>query len=59
MSEPERPLAADEEEHDQQRQVELVRETGNAPTDADEEAVLAGLYGEPDSEGVYRGGEQE
>ncbi len=26
------------------------------PTEADEEAVLAALYGEPDEDGIYRGG---
>ena len=38
---------------------ELVAEGVNrhptGPTEDDEEAVLASLYGEPDSDGIYRG----
>lgn len=29
------------------------------PTEDDEEAVLRELYGEPDADGIYRGGEGE
>ncbi len=29
------------------------------PTEADEETVLEGLYGPPDSDGVYRGETQD
>ncbi|GAA0853541.1 hypothetical protein ACFQVD_26390 [Streptosporangium amethystogenes subsp. fukuiense] len=29
------------------------------PTESDEEAVLASLYGEPDKDGIYRGGDEE
>ena len=28
---------------------------GAGPTEDDEEAVLADLYGEPDEDGIYRG----
>lgn len=30
-----------------------------APTEDDEEQVLRALYGEPDDDGVYRGGGEE
>jgi hypothetical protein len=29
------------------------------PTEDDEEAVLRGLYGDPDADGIYRGGVEE
>ena len=50
----ERPLDPSGE-HRQDEQAELVVETGNEATEADEEAVLADLYGTPDDDGVYRG----
>lgn len=31
---------------------------GAGPTEADEEAVLRELYGEPDPDGIYRGEER-
>ncbi|MGI5162602.1 hypothetical protein [Microbispora sp. CA-102843] len=30
-------------------------QTGAGPTESDEEEVLRALYGEPDSDGIYRG----
>ena len=43
-------------------EIDLMPEVDRAPgvdqtTEADEEAVLAGLYGEPDADGIYRGEE--
>lgn len=51
----ERPIGVPDQEHDQADQAELITDTGNEVTASDEEAVLAELYGAPDSDGVYRG----
>lgn len=50
----ERPLDPSDE-HRQNEQAELITDTGNEPTESDEEAVLTELFGTPDEDGVYRG----
>lgn len=37
----------------QEQQAELLTESGNEPTVADEAQLLADLYGQPDADGVY------
>lgn len=48
-----RPLGTHDD--DQGVQEMLIVDTGNEATNPDEEAILAELYGEPDSDGAFRG----
>lgn len=55
MADPPYPFPAGE-----QSEAELVAENVDTrdwgPTESDEEQILAGLYGPPDEDGIYRGG---
>ena len=49
-----------DEELSQEQQLELLTDTGDQSvqaTEPDEEEVLRDLYGEPDADGVYHGGD--
>ena len=54
----EHPYPSSGEPSEAELVAELVDTREWGPTEPDEEAVLASLYGEPDEDGIYRGGTQ-